>query len=637
MKRLWMFFILILLLGWNSLVFAQNATPQLIVTGVNTSNLPNVDLTLAVSDESGQLLDLNNSELVDIKHNGERVEQAAVIGSEPAGTFTIILLDLSSGAAEQTGTIQESIQSFASPSFMREQVDHIAIYQVDGVNSNQQLQTTFFYNDVTNLFATGLAPFDGATALFDSVGDLLNRIDELKPSPELATSIVLMSDGTDAVSSQFVADEIAPLASSKGVAIHTVIIDTGLSDFSRDIGSEYMQKLAADTGGVAANFTDATSLNNIWTRIISRGFNTIVRYIIGNLQPGVFDVEVSFPNRAQLPIARTQISVPASIPSVSIETPEQAYALSLPLNAETGGPDPLDVQLPVSVIWLDGTERSVAQAQLWHDGSAIFEIAPEELAEVAGSLPLHYGDNRVQIVIVDETGQQASSNELLLTVTDGDLDVPSDIGRSGFGIPRNILAFIGICVLILLLLFALRLLWPRIQAAQANASPSSAPSRERRATETDAPSTRTAPARDDSRFAPPPPPVRPKTSAPTPPPYAPTEATQFDSDQRTIATPTRPSIEVLDSQTQTERIHPLIRSEYLIGRSATVDLPLKDDPTVSRIHATIVEDGSVYRIYDEQSTSGTYVNDSEVPEYGLQLTDGDEIHMGAVHLRFRQP
>ena len=633
MKRLSMFLILALFLSWNTTLFAQNATPQLTVTGVDASNLPNVDITLAVSDETGQLLDLDGSEFVSVKHNGERVEQASVVGSEPAGTFTIVLLDLSSGAADRVGDIQSSIQSFASPTFMREQVDHIAIYQINDTNSAELLAPSFFYNDVANLFSAGLQPFDGATALFDSMGDLLTRIDQIKPSPELATSIILLSDGTDAVSSQFVSEEIAPLASSKNIPLHTVVMDTGLSEFSRNLGSEYMRSLADATGGISAEFVDASSLDSIWTRVISRGSNTIVRYVINNLLPGVFDVEISFPNRAQLPVARTQVEVPASIPRVSIDTPQPTYAVSLPVLDGGTSPEPLEIQIPVSVLWLDGTERTVTQAQLWLDGTPMFEIAPAELGQVAAQLPVKYGDNFVQVVIQDDTNQQASSNLLLLTVTEGARDVPSDIGRSGLGIPPSILWFIAICILIIVLLIALRMLWPRLQASrQATAEQPDEPIFPPEEPVVASPVRSSAESQPErSPYAPP---VQPEQSAP---PRSSTRPVALGTEQRTVPAPTQPSIEVLEAQTRTEPLHPIMRSEYLIGRSATVDLPLKDDPTVSRIHATIVQDGNVYRIYDEQSTSGTYVNDREVPEYGLQLQDGDELHLGAVHLRFRQP
>jgi pSer/pThr/pTyr-binding forkhead associated (FHA) protein len=45
----------------------------------------------------------------------------------------------------------------------------------------------------------------------------------------------------------------------------------------------------------------------------------------------------------------------------------------------------------------------------------------------------------------------------------------------------------------------------------------------------------------------------------------------------------------------------------------------------------------MFHIYDENSTSGTWVNDQQVIDYGLQLLDGDELYLGKVTLRFHMP
>ena len=95
---------------------------------------------------------------------------------------------------------------------------------------------------------------------------------------------------------------------------------------------------------------------------------------------------------------------------------------------------------------------------------------------------------------------------------------------------------------------------------------------------------------------------------------------------------------VLESVSQMPARINLDAVELHFGRSASQsDIVFSKDPTVSRIHATIVQEGGNYRIFDEKSTSGTWVNEQNVPEYGLQLVDGDEIRLGAVRLRFRQP
>lgn len=74
-----------------------------------------------------------------------------------------------------------------------------------------------------------------------------------------------------------------------------------------------------------------------------------------------------------------------------------------------------------------------------------------------------------------------------------------------------------------------------------------------------------------------------------------------------------------------------------MGRNPRMcEVAFEDDITVSRYHANLMREGNSYRIFDERSTSGSWVNERQVPEYGTMLMDGDEIHLGAVHLRYRQ-
>jgi len=96
-------------------------------------------------------------------------------------------------------------------------------------------------------------------------------------------------------------------------------------------------------------------------------------------------------------------------------------------------------------------------------------------------------------------------------------------------------------------------------------------------------------------------------------------------------------LEVISSQTMMPEELTLGDLEVRVGRSpAQSQIAFRDDITVSRFHAVLRLEGNRYRIYDAGSTSGTYVNGRQVPEYGLQLSDGDEIQLGAVRLRYRQ-
>jgi hypothetical protein len=80
---------------------------------------------------------------------------------------------------------------------------------------------------------------------------------------------------------------------------------------------------------------------------------------------------------------------------------------------------------------------------------------------------------------------------------------------------------------------------------------------------------------------------------------------------------------------------PLGDRAVTIGRLDTCDIVL-DDPTVSRTHAEVRRDGDGdgdgFEVVDLQSRNGTRVNGFGIARH--RLADGDEVHIGAVPLRF---
>ncbi len=84
---------------------------------------------------------------------------------------------------------------------------------------------------------------------------------------------------------------------------------------------------------------------------------------------------------------------------------------------------------------------------------------------------------------------------------------------------------------------------------------------------------------------------------------------------------------------------PISRAGVRIGRDpAVVNVPLADR-RVSKLHCRIVEDPSTngYRILDEGSTSGTYINDQEVNINGQVLQPNDLVGIGPLIYRFEIP
>ena len=78
---------------------------------------------------------------------------------------------------------------------------------------------------------------------------------------------------------------------------------------------------------------------------------------------------------------------------------------------------------------------------------------------------------------------------------------------------------------------------------------------------------------------------------------------------------------------------PLDASPTTIGRSPDCAIFL-DDVTVSRKHAVFTKDGERWRLEDQGSLNGTFVNRERVET--AELSDGDELQIGKYRLTFLQ-
>jgi ribosomal protein L40E len=76
---------------------------------------------------------------------------------------------------------------------------------------------------------------------------------------------------------------------------------------------------------------------------------------------------------------------------------------------------------------------------------------------------------------------------------------------------------------------------------------------------------------------------------------------------------------------------PLQHERITIGRSPDCEIFL-DDVTVSRKHAVITKNGDDFRIEDEGSLNGTFVNKKRVE--AAELENGDELQIGKYRLTY---
>ena len=571
-----------------------DAGARLWITAADASSMPVITLRAYGLAADGEPLDLAATPLV-VEHGGQTIDEVEAGQPVAVGTFTVFLIDATGGVGDQIPAIQQAIEEFATSDYMQEQVDYVAIYRVGAEGAESVLPTTAFYNSVRNFFATPLAPQEGPTALYDSVVSLLNDMDALKPDPAVTPAVIVFSDGTDAVSTQYEADEVATRAAELGIPLHTVWLENQDLSFGREAGRNYLAETAAGAYGVAARIDQPASLTNIFSRIATLSSQRLLHYTV--LEPAGGTVPVTLAMAGDPTVAdETSVTVDSAMPIVTFTVPPESTIISLPDLEE-----PVTLSFSADVSWLDGVERSLEQARLLVNGQEVGTVPVDELESFEVTIDnLIFGDNQVRISVADEQGLQARSPALVLTVTEGETAIPEALQPSS-----SLLVTAGpICLgaLLLLAIFGLGGFF----VYRSGRLPSLG--RPRRGFKPEAPA--------EAEVGP----------VPVPPVGATSPA----------ATPAGPAyLEVVETETAIPGRISLEAEEVRLGRSpGLADIAFEQDLTVSRLHATLIWDGHVYRIYDDESTSGTYVNDQQVGDYGLQLFDGDHIYLGKVHLRF---
>jgi hypothetical protein len=315
----WSIMLLLFLFFTQTHSFAQEAEEEsvakLIITSVSAERLPLIELTAYGRDDQGTPLDLSTP-ILDIEHAGSAVGPIEYLGPHTVGAFTLFLIDIPPGVANQLTAVQDAILQYASQGNMTETVDAVAVYQVGGTGPSPLLEASNFHNDVRNLFNTPLQPETGATALYDSTGQLLEQIQGQKPNEAMAASIVLMTDGTDSVSRQFDGDELIRDARELGIPIHTIHL-TNQNLGNPEPGIEFLTNLAAETGGIHLEMEPDADFGLIWDRINGFRNQSRISYTVGNLTAGENPIVISLTDN---PVVRAETSViiPMTIPRVEI-------------------------------------------------------------------------------------------------------------------------------------------------------------------------------------------------------------------------------------------------------------------------------------------------------------------------------
>ena len=329
-----------------------------------------------------------------------------------------------------------------------------------------------------------------------------------------------------------------------------------------------------------------------WDRIASFREHQVIEYRPSNLAGGSIEVELSLREDPLISDDIT-IDIAETTPTVEVDLPEEDRQLVIE-DLDKG----VSLRFSGTVGWLDGEERELAGAQLLVNGKVVQDIEIDDIDRFKAELDmLNYGPNTIQIAIVDELDQKATSPELTLTVNSEEPAEPSD-QPAAEGERGRVFNLVLACLIVSFLLVLLMLILYAINRRRSSGNWMRGKSRNRFSDES-GPGKRGGPS-------------------------------------TTILKGGPPYLEVVSSVTRMPPTIDLTSVEHRLGRNPKeADIAFENDITVSRLHSAILHEGRDYRLYDKGSTSGTIVNGKKVPGFGYKLQDGDEIQLGEVLIRFR--
>jgi hypothetical protein len=639
MRRYWgatIFLSLLILVLLPGVVTGQQEGAQVRVVNVDAAEFPTVVLLVeAIDGENNRIADIGGLALFE---EGQPIED---FEAEPldVGVDLFFVIDANDtiedidqvGGESRREKVRDSIIRYANYFMDPTQLDRVTIIVPEG-NGGRFLDrpNMLFANEVINA-VNFYQPAQLGDVSLDRL--LLMALDEAERTAEEGRhqAIVLFSDAanlTDFPDMQ----EFMNQAQEQRLTVHPVILG------SRADTNEMEQaaQLAEPTGGSVVHMPDPEATDDLYDRLQQRGTLNQIRYrsqldssgphtisaeLAGGQGEAIVDVVVE-PAAVQLAVDNSR---PILRVAADSETPlEQIEPTEQPLVAQVEWPDEHPRDVVSASLLVDGVEHPLDGSVLGADGVLTFAWDISALED--GVYPL-------QVQVVDELGLVGLSEALPLTIeiqrpVEVSMEEPTAVSaptaapateppaaNTGQASQGFVIAGAGIVSLaaLLLILVVVILLW-----------------RSRRQVPAAVP------------VQPPVQPAQPLQYQAPPAQASFSPAAQVEPDMTQVEMPAFVAnrdvgayLEVLENAPEHPGYIPLSGNNIVLGRDPRrVAIPFKDR-SVSRVHARILESHGTYRIYDEGSASGTYVNYERVTLTPRTLEDNDQIHFGRVHLRFR--
>jgi hypothetical protein len=616
-----LFIILTLFSGQFITTFAQEEENRLDITKLKSDQFPSITLNVLVLDADGRVI----RELEDFRlsEDGIDVEEFQIEPVE-VGADVVFVIDANEtisgidqvGGISRLEKVKNSIIRYANFYMDPLHNDGISILVPSGPGSQFLDKTGMTYaNEVinaANLYQPGQL---SETPLQRMMVQALETA-VINPEDGRSRSVVLFTDGSQ-LSEQLDYDSLTSMAQEAGVPIFGLLL--GARADEDEVNN--LNRLAEASGGAMKHMPEAESADALFEIVDERSTMEQVAYKSAISTSGNHEIEVSLDDTSAISVFDLEVSPPSVMVALDNSRPIRRVAAELDTPLELM--EPLIQPLVAQVDWPDGYPRKLTAVSLLVNDEEVVIEAP--ILGTDGVLTFDWNLRHIdqglydlQIQVTDELGLQGSSPNVPLavevdrppipipTATAAPAptappatvtafvepeDVPNDLVILGAGL--FFLAFFGLLLVLFIIFFSRRRSSSLAAAATGPAS----------------------------------------TAVAYPGDFDP-HVTYVLAPELTAEDIDAAYLEALEHAPEHAAIIPIIGSNIALGRDPQVAQIPFNDRSVSRLHARIMESQGNYRIYDEGSSSGTYVNYERIGLAPRILNDNDEIHFGRVHLRF---
>lgn len=579
----------------------EQAPPSLRITKIDTSNFPEVKVYVLGRSLNADLSKLNFT----LEQDG--IELPASSEMRALGTQTAIVVDAAENIRKpgltgdpryiEVGNIMTRLVGRGK---LTVQGDWLAAFSPERNNQLNKIQDwTRDHQAVANniyLFEpiTGI----GNTALFNLIFNTLNQFDSANIDPAMQRTMVVFSDGVDVVSSLQL-DDVVSLAKEKNVTIHTVMLGAGTQQARSNL-----ERIALRTGGEYHQLNSLDALDGMWDQILAGRNQKALTYRSPSPSPREVTVSATLPGgrtvKAVQPLAVSAVRV-----QVRIVDPQRGFSLvrsgatyQIPLEEL----DPTTLQIQAEFTWPDGKPRQLQRVEyIINDDTRLVEQEPfNQYLFPIGNLGA--GNYTLRVKAVDELGVEGQSDPVPFTVKIDQPPAPTPtpiiqtevIERINTVVRTSWTSYAALAIGLLSLLIALIVFFRK-------------PERREQAVEFVSGT------------------IKSLTE-----PWFPDRKKDGKLQQEAKA-----RLVIVEGDAGIPSPIPIRGPKLTIGRDPSVSNLVLPDSRVSRYHCRIVEEsGGTFKIFDEGSTSGTYVNYEPVGMRGQALRSDDVINIGPISLRF---